>query len=149
MIRRPPISTRTDTLLPYTTRFRSKVLVVSADVYRPAAIDQLKTVAAQAGVDFFPSDGSQKPEAIAAAALDHAKRHHFDVLIVDTAGRLGIDEAMMREIRALYDLLSPIETLFVVDAMQGQDAVNVAKSFADALPLTGVVLTKLTSEAHT
>ncbi|HEY9572844.1 MAG TPA: signal recognition particle protein [Pusillimonas sp.] len=127
---------------------KKKVLVVSADVYRPAAIDQLKTVAAQAGVDFFPSDGSQKPEAIAAAALDHAKRHHFDVLIVDTAGRLGIDEAMMREIRALYDLLSPIETLFVVDAMQGQDAVNVAKAFADALPLTGVVLTKLDGDAR-
>jgi signal recognition particle subunit SRP54 len=127
---------------------KKKVLVVSADVYRPAAIDQLKTVAAQAGVDFFPSDGSQKPEDIALAALDHAKRHHFDVLLVDTAGRLGIDEAMMREIRALYDLLHPIETLFVVDAMQGQDAVNVAKAFADALPLTGVVLTKLDGDSR-
>lgn len=127
---------------------KKKTLVVSADVYRPAAIDQLKTVAAQVGVDFFPSDGSQKPEDIARAALDHAKRHYYDVLIVDTAGRLGIDEDMMREIRALYDLLNPIETLFVVDAMQGQDAVNVAKAFGDALPLTGVVLTKLDGDAR-
>jgi signal recognition particle subunit SRP54 len=127
---------------------KKKVLVVSADVYRPAAIDQLKTVAAQAGVDFFPSEGSQKPEDIARAALDHAKRYHYEVLIVDTAGRLGIDQAMMREIRALYDLLTPVETLFVVDAMQGQDAVNVAKAFADALPLTGVILTKLDGDAR-
>jgi len=127
---------------------KKKVLVVSADVYRPAAIQQLELVASQAGVDFFPSDGSQKPEDIALAALDHAKRHHADVLIVDTAGRLGVDEAMMREIRALYDLLHPVETLFVVDAMQGQDAVNVAKAFADALPLTGVVLTKLDGDAR-
>ncbi|HWK61977.1 MAG TPA: signal recognition particle protein [Eoetvoesiella sp.] len=127
---------------------KKKVLVVSADVYRPAAIDQLKTVASQVQVDFLPSDGGQKPEDIARNALDHAKRHHYDVLIVDTAGRLGIDEAMMREIRALYDLLNPVETLFVVDAMQGQDAVNVAKAFADALPLTGVVLTKLDGDAR-
>jgi signal recognition particle subunit SRP54 len=127
---------------------KKKVLVVSADVYRPAAIEQLKTVAAQVKVDFLPSDPSQKPEQIAHAALDHAKKHHHDVLIVDTAGRLGIDEAMMREIRALHDLLNPIETLFVVDAMQGQDAVNVARAFADALPLTGVVLTKLDGDAR-
>ncbi|KAA0892454.1 signal recognition particle protein [Pusillimonas sp. ANT_WB101] len=127
---------------------KKKVLVVSADVYRPAAIEQLKTVAAQVHVDFLPSDTSQKPEDIARGALDHAKRHHYDVLIVDTAGRLGIDEAMMREIRALHDLLKPIETLFVVDAMQGQDAVNVARAFADALPLTGVVLTKLDGDAR-
>ena len=127
---------------------RKKVLVVSADVYRPAAIDQLKTVAAQVKVDFFPSDPSQSPEEIARAALDHARRHFYDVLIVDTAGRLGIDEAMMREIRSLHDLLKPIETLFVVDAMQGQDAVNVAKAFADALPLTGVVMTKLDGDAR-
>lgn len=127
---------------------RKKVLLVSADVYRPAAIDQLKTVAAQVGVDFLPSDTSQKPEDIARAALDHARRHHYDVLIVDTAGRLGIDEAMMREIRALHDLLDPIETLFVVDAMQGQDAVNVARAFAEALPLTGVVMTKLDGDAR-
>jgi signal recognition particle subunit SRP54 len=127
---------------------KKKVLVVSADVYRPAAIEQLKTVAAQVKVDFLPSDTSQKPEDIARGALDHAKRHHHDVLIVDTAGRLGIDEAMMREIRSLHDLLKPIETLFVVDAMQGQDAVNVARAFADALPLTGVVLTKLDGDAR-
>ena len=127
---------------------RKKVLVVSADVYRPAAIDQLKTVAAQVKVDFLPSDPSQKPEDIARGALDHARRHFYDVLIVDTAGRLGIDEAMMREIRSLYDILNPVETLFVVDAMQGQDAVNVARAFADALPLTGVVMTKLDGDAR-
>jgi len=127
---------------------RKKVLVASADVYRPAAIEQLKTVAAQVKVDFLPSDATQKPEQIARDALDHAKRHHYDVLIVDTAGRLGVDEAMMREIRALHDLLKPIETLFVVDAMQGQDAVNVARAFAEALPLTGVVLTKLDGDAR-
>lgn len=127
---------------------KKKVLVVSADVYRPAAIDQLKAVAAQVKVDFLPSDPSQTPEDIARGALDHARRHFYDVLIVDTAGRLGIDEAMMREIRSLYDLLNPVETLFVVDAMQGQDAVNVAKAFADALPLTGVVMTKLDGDAR-
>ncbi|NOL49135.1 signal recognition particle protein [Pelistega europaea] len=125
-----------------------KVLVVSADVYRPAAIEQLKTVAAQVGVDFFPSDPNQKPQDIALSALDHAKRHFYDVLIVDTAGRLGIDEAMMKEIAELHQLLKPIETLFVVDAMQGQDAVNVAKAFSEALPLTGVVLTKLDGDAR-
>jgi len=127
---------------------RKKVLVVSADVYRPAAIDQLKTVAAQVKVDFLPSDPSQTPEDIARGALDHARKHFYDVLIVDTAGRLGIDEAMMREIRSLYDILDPVETLFVVDAMQGQDAVNVARAFADALPLTGVVMTKLDGDAR-
>src|SRR3546814_14242841 len=97
---------------------------------------------------FLPTDTSQKPEDIARLALDHAKRHHYDVLIVDTAGRLGIDEAMMAEIRALHDLLDPVETLFVVDAMQGQDAVNVAQAFAQALPLTGVVMTKLDGDAR-
>src|SRR5690554_2591876 len=127
---------------------KKKVLVVSADVYRPAAIEQLRTVAEQVKVDFLPTDTSQKPEQIATAALDHAKRHHYDVLIVDTAGRLGIDDAMMQEISALHGLLKPIETLFVVDAMQGQDAVNVARAFADALPLTGVVLTKLDGDAR-
>ena len=127
---------------------KKKVLVVSADVYRPAAIEQLKAVAAQVGVDFLPSDPSQKPEDIARNAIDHARRHHYDVLILDTAGRLGIDEAMMREIRALHDLVKPVETLFVVDAMQGQDAVNTARAFADALPLTGVVLTKLDGDAR-
>lgn len=127
---------------------KKKVAVVSADVYRPAAIEQLKTVAAQVGVEWIASDSTQKPEDIARAAVDHARRHHFDVLIVDTAGRLGIDEAMMREIRALHDLLKPIETLFVVDAMQGQDAVNTARAFGEALPLTGVVLTKLDGDAR-
>ena len=127
---------------------KKKVAVVSVDVYRPAAIEQLKTVAAQVGVEWIASDPSQKPEDIARHAVDYAKRHHFDVLIVDTAGRLGVDEAMMREIRALHDLLKPIETLFVVDAMQGQDAVNTAKAFGEALPLTGVVLTKLDGDAR-
>lgn len=129
-------------------RQKKKVLVVSCDVYRPAAIDQLKTVAAQAGVDFFPSTGDQKPADIAAAALDHAKRHYYDVLFVDTAGRLAIDEAMMAEIQALHALVKPIETLFVVDAMLGQDAVNTAKAFNEALPLTGVVLTKLDGDSR-
>ncbi len=127
---------------------KKKVLVVSADVYRPAAIEQLKTVAGQAGVDFLPSSTDQKPEDIARNAIDHARRHHYEVLIVDTAGRLGIDEVLMNEIRALHALLNPIETLFVVDAMLGQDAINVAKAFNDALPLTGVVLTKLDGDAR-
>ncbi|WP_028357332.1 signal recognition particle protein [Brackiella oedipodis] len=127
---------------------KKKVLVVSVDVYRPAAIEQLKTVAAQVGVDFFPSEGSQKPSDIAAAAVDFAKKHYYDVLIVDTAGRLGIDDAMMQEISALHTQLNPIETLFVVDAMQGQDAVNVAKAFSEVLPLTGVVMTKLDGDSR-
>ena len=127
---------------------KKKVAVVSADVYRPAAIEQLKTVAAQVGVEWIASDPTQKPVDIARSALDYAKRHHFDVLIVDTAGRLGIDEEMMHEIRLLHEVLNPIETLFVVDAMQGQDAVNTARAFADALPLTGVVLTKLDGDAR-
>ena len=127
---------------------KKKVAVVSADVYRPAAIEQLKTVAAQVGVEWIPSDSSQKPEDIARFAVDYAKKHHFDVLIVDTAGRLGIDEAMMLEIKALHAFLNPIETLFVVDAMQGQDAINTAKAFGDALPLTGVVLTKVDGDSR-
>ena len=127
---------------------RKKVLLVSCDIYRPAAIEQLKTLAAQVEVDFFASDAAQKPADIASAAVAFARNHHHDVLIVDTAGRLAIDDAMMAEIRELHGLLKPIETLFVVDAMQGQDAVNVAKAFADALPLTGVVLTKLDGDAR-
>ena len=127
---------------------KKKVLTVSADVYRPAAIEQLKTVTKQAGAEWFASAPEQKPRDIALAALDHAKRHFFDVLLVDTAGRLGIDEALMAEIRELHAVLAPIETLFVVDAMQGQDAVNTAKAFKDALPLTGVVLTKLDGDAR-
>jgi signal recognition particle subunit SRP54 len=124
------------------------VLLVSCDVYRPAAIEQLKTVATQAEADFFPSTPDQKPEDIARAAVDHARRHFHDVLIVDTAGRLHVDEAMMAEIKALHAAVKPIETLFVVDAMQGQDAVNTARAFNDALPLTGVILTKLDGDAR-
>jgi len=127
---------------------KKKVLTVSADVYRPAAIEQLKTVTAQAGAEWFPSEPGQKPADIARAALDHAKRHFFDVLLVDTAGRLAIDEALMREIQELHQLLTPVETLFVVDAMQGQDAVNTAKAFKDALPLTGIVLTKMDGDSR-
>lgn len=127
---------------------KKKVLVVSCDVYRPAAIEQLQTVAAQAGVDFFPSSPEDKPEAIALAAVDWAKRHYHDVVLVDTAGRLAIDAAMMAEIQRLHEVLKPIETLFVVDSMLGQDAVNTAKAFNDALPLTGVVLTKLDGDAR-
>jgi signal recognition particle subunit SRP54 len=127
---------------------KKKVLTVSADVYRPAAIEQLKTVTRQAGAEWFPSAAEQKPREIALAALDHAKRHYFDVLLVDTAGRLAIDEALMAEIRELHAALNPVETLFVVDAMQGQDAVNTAKAFKDALPLTGVVLTKLDGDSR-
>jgi signal recognition particle subunit SRP54 len=127
---------------------RKKVLLVSCDVYRPAAIDQLKTLAAQLAVDFYPSAPDQKPVAIARSAVDHARRHYHDVVIVDTAGRLAVDEAMMQEIRELHAAVKPVETLFVVDAMQGQDAVNVSKAFADTLPLTGVVLTKLDGDAR-
>ncbi|MBM3361969.1 MAG: signal recognition particle protein [Betaproteobacteria bacterium] len=127
---------------------KKKVLTVSGDVYRPAAIEQLKTVSAQAGAEWFASSPEQKPADIARAALDHARRHYFDVLLVDTAGRLAIDEALMREIQELHQVLSPIETLFVVDAMQGQDAVNTAKAFGQALPLTGIVLTKLDGDSR-
>jgi signal recognition particle subunit SRP54 len=127
---------------------KKKVLTVSADVYRPAAIGQLETVTAQAGADFFPSKPTDKPVDIVLAALDHARRHYHDVLIVDTAGRLGIDEAMMTEIAALHAAVKPIETLFVVDAMLGQDAINTAKAFNDALPLTGIVLTKLDGDSR-
>ena len=129
-------------------RMKKRVLAVSTDVYRPAAIAQLQTVAGQAGIAFFPSTTEQKPVDIARAALDHARKHHFEVLLVDTAGRLAIDQAMMEEIRALHEALKPIETLFVVDAMLGQDAVNTARAFNEALPLTGVVLTKLDGDAR-
>ena len=129
-------------------RDKKKVLLASTDVYRPAAIEQLQTLAAQVGVDFFPSATSDKPVAIANAAVDWARRHYHDVLIVDTAGRLSIDEAMMKEVADLHAAVHPIETLFVVDAMQGQDAVNTARAFHDALPLTGVVLTKLDGDAR-
>ncbi len=125
-----------------------KVLLTSCDVYRPAAIEQLRLVAAQAGADFFPSTSDQKPIEIARAALEFARTHYHQVLIVDTAGRLAIDAAMMEEIKRLHESLNPAETLFVVDAMQGQDAVNVARIFNEALPLTGVVLTKLDGDAR-
>jgi signal recognition particle subunit SRP54 len=127
---------------------KKKVLLVSTDVYRPAAIDQLAALAKALDIELFPSDPSQKPVDIARAALDYAKRHFHDVLIVDTAGRLAIDEAMMNEVKELHAALNPIETLFVVDSMQGQDAVNVARAFNEALPLTGVILTKLDGDAR-
>ena len=127
---------------------KKKVLVVSCDVYRPAAIEQLKTVAEQAGVDFYPSSSTDRPVDIARAAVDWAKRHYHEVLLVDTAGRLAIDDAMMKEIAELHSAVSPIETLFVVDAMLGQDAINTAKAFSEALPLTGIVLTKLDGDAR-
>jgi signal recognition particle subunit SRP54 len=127
---------------------KKKVLTVSADVYRPAAIEQLKTVTRQAGAEWFPSSPTDAPRDIAHKALDHARKHYFDVLLVDTAGRLAIDEALMAEIRDLHAELKPVETLFVVDAMQGQDAVNTAKAFKEALPLTGIVLTKLDGDSR-
>ena len=127
---------------------RKKVLTVSGDVYRPAAIEQLKLVTAQAGAEWFPSSADQKPVAIALAALDYARKHFFDVLLVDTAGRLAIDEALMREISDLHAALKPVETLFVVDAMQGQDAINTAKAFKESLPLTGIILTKLDGDSR-
>ncbi len=127
---------------------QKKVLTVSVDVYRPAAIEQLKTVSSQVGADWFASTADQPPANIARAALDYAKRHFHDVLIVDTAGRLAIDDALMAEIRELHQVLCPTETLFVVDAMQGQDAVNVARAFGENLPLTGIVLTKLDGDAR-
>ena len=127
---------------------RKKVLTVSGDVYRPAAIEQLKTVTAQAGAEWFPSTPDQKPVDIGLAALAYARKHFFDVLLVDTAGRLAIDEALMLEIKALHAALNPVETLFVVDAMQGQDAVNTARAFKEALPLTGIILTKTDGDSR-
>jgi signal recognition particle subunit SRP54 len=127
---------------------RKKVLLVSCDVYRPAAMEQLATLAQELGVDCFPTTPDGEPVPIALAALDWARKHYHDVLIIDTAGRLAIDEAMMHEIAALHTAVRPVETLFVVDAMQGQDAVNTAKAFAATLPLTGVVLTKLDGDAR-
>jgi signal recognition particle subunit SRP54 len=129
-------------------RENKKVLVVSADVYRPAAIKQLETLAGDLGVEFFPSTADQKPVAIVNAALDHAKKQFFDVLIVDTAGRLHVNEEMMDEIKAVHAAINPVETLFVVDAMTGQDAANTAAAFNEALPLTGVILTKVDGDAR-
>ncbi|HHC73766.1 MAG TPA: signal recognition particle protein [Thiothrix sp.] len=129
-------------------RENKKVAVVSCDVYRPAAIKQLETVADQAGAQFIPSSTDQSPMAIAEQALQAAKNNYADVLIVDTAGRLHVDAAMMEEIKAIHATITPVETLFVVDAMTGQDAANTAKAFDDALPLTGVVLTKADGDAR-
>ena len=127
---------------------KKRVMVVSCDVYRPAAIDQLQTVAAEVGADFFPSKSEQDPIDIARQAVDSARKQFRDVLIVDTAGRLHVDAAMMDEIKRLHAALDPVETLFVVDAMTGQDAANTAKAFDDALPLTGVILTKADGDAR-
>jgi signal recognition particle subunit SRP54 len=129
-------------------RRKKKVMVVSADVYRPAAIEQLKTLAQQVDVAFFPSDPSQKPEDIVRAAIADARKSYVDVLLVDTAGRTSIDAAMMAEIKALHAAVTPVETLFVVDSMTGQDAATTAKHFSEALPLTGVVLTKTDGDAR-
>ncbi|MGP1609773.1 MAG: signal recognition particle protein, partial [Burkholderiales bacterium] len=130
------------------TEQRKKVLLASCDVYRPAAIEQLRVLAGQVEADFYPAAADEKPVDIAKRALEYARTHYHEVLIVDTAGRLAIDAAMMQEIRELHAALNPVETLFVVDAMQGQDAVNVAKAFGEALPLTGVILTKLDGDAR-
>ncbi|MBU3724408.1 MAG: signal recognition particle protein [Burkholderiaceae bacterium] len=127
---------------------KKRVLTVSCDVYRPAAIDQLRLVSEQAGVDFFPTPTDAKPVAIARQAMDHARRHLHDVVLVDTAGRLAIDEDMMREIAELHAAINPIETLFTVDAMQGQDAVRTAAAFKDTIPLTGVMLTKIDGDSR-
>ncbi len=129
-------------------REKKKVMVVSADVYRPAAIDQLETLAKEVKAEFFPSESHQKPVDIAQQALAEARRRHVDVLIVDTAGRLTVDEEMMAEIKQLHEAVEPVETLFVVDAMTGQDAANTAKAFSDALPLTGVILTKADGDSR-
>ena len=129
-------------------REKKSVMVVSADVYRPAAIKQLETVAGQVGAEFFPSSTEQKPLDIAKAAIEHARKKFVDVVIVDTAGRLAVDEAMMSEIKTLHAGIKPVETLFVVDSMTGQDAANTAKAFNDALPLTGVILTKADGDAR-
>ena len=129
-------------------RDKKSVTVASADVYRPAAIKQLETLAAEVGVDFFPSDATQAPVDIVRAAMEHARIRFSDVLIIDTAGRLAIDEAMMVEIAELHRVAQPVETLFVVDAMTGQDAANTAKAFGEALPLTGVILTKVDADTR-
>ncbi|TXH03433.1 MAG: signal recognition particle protein [Nevskiaceae bacterium] len=129
-------------------REKKNVIVVSADVYRPAAIEQLRIVAGNVGVEWFPSEVGQQPVAIAQAALAHARKQYADVLIVDTAGRTTVDESMMKEIAELHAALNPVETLFVVDSMTGQDAAKTAKAFADMLPLTGVVLTKVDGDSR-
>ncbi len=129
-------------------REKKSVMMVSADVYRPAAIEQLERVSQEVGASFFPSNVEQKPIDIAKAAIKQAKKEFADVLIVDTAGRLAVDEEMMSEIKSLHQAISPVETLFVVDSMTGQDAANTAKAFDEALPLTGVILTKADGDAR-
>lgn len=129
-------------------REKKKVMVVSADVYRPAAIEQLKTVAGEVGAEFFPSTADQDPVAIANGALAEARNRYMDVLIVDTAGRLHVDDEMMAEIKRLHAAINPAETLFVVDAMTGQDAANTARAFNEALPLSGVILTKADGDSR-
>lgn len=129
-------------------RLKKKVLLVSVDTYRPAAIDQLRTLAEEIGIDAYPSDPAKKPADIATEALEYAKRHIYDIMIVDTAGRLAVDEYMMNEVKELHKLCEPTETMFVVDAMTGQDAANTAAAFAAALPLTGVILTKADGDAR-
>ncbi len=129
-------------------RKKKKVMVVSCDIYRPAAIDQLQALATEVGVSFFPSNPQQDPIDIVNAALDHARKQFIDVVIVDTAGRLHIDDEMMGEIKRLHAAIKPVETLFVVDSMTGQDAANTAKAFNEALPLTGVILTKTDGDAR-
>jgi len=129
-------------------RENKKSLLVSCDIYRPAAIEQLRILAGEVGAEFFPSTSEQKPEAIAAAAVDYARKHYFDVVLVDTAGRLHVDADMMSEIQAIHRAVNPVETLFVVDSMTGQDAANTAKAFNEALPLTGVVLTKTDGDSR-
>ena len=129
-------------------REKKKALLVSCDIYRPAAIDQLKTLAGQVGAEFFPSSTDQDPAQIAKDAIDHARKQHIDVVLVDTAGRLHIDNDMMDEIKRVHAAAKPVETLFVVDSMTGQDAANTAHAFDEALPLTGVVLTKTDGDAR-
>ena len=129
-------------------REKKKTLLVSCDIYRPAAIEQLKTLASQVGAEFYPSTTDQDPAKIASAAIDHARRQHIDVVLVDTAGRLHIDKDMMDEIKRVHSAAKPVETLFVVDSMTGQDAANTAHAFGEALPLTGVILTKTDGDAR-
>ncbi len=129
-------------------REKKKTLLVSCDIYRPAAIEQLRTLATQVGAEFYPSSTDQDPASIATAAIDHARRHHIDVVLVDTAGRLHIDNDMMDEIKRVHAAAKPVETLFVVDSMTGQDAANTAHAFDEALPLTGVILTKTDGDAR-
>ena len=129
-------------------RHKKNVLVASCDIYRPAAIEQLKTLAGEVEAEFFPSSTDQDPVKIATAAIDHARKQHMDVVIIDTAGRLHIDDEMMSEIRRLHEAVQPVETLFVVDSMTGQDAANTARTFNDVLPLTGVILTKTDGDSR-